>query len=72
MRKKNRVVAWIDYKKAYCMVPHSWIVESLGIVGVNEQIKHFLPESMKVWRVDVTCNKQFSRWSGYKAKNILG
>ena len=24
-RKKNLAMAWIDYKKAYDMVPHSWI-----------------------------------------------
>ena len=27
MRKKKLAVAWIDYKKAYDMVPHYWIVE---------------------------------------------
>ena len=58
MRKKNLVVAWIDYKKAYDMVPHSWIAECLGMVGVSEQIKHFLSESMEAWRVDLTYNNQ--------------
>ena len=27
-RKKNLAMAWIDYKKAYDMVPHSWILET--------------------------------------------
>ena len=36
MRKKNLVVAWIEYKKTYVTVPHSWIVECLGTVGVSE------------------------------------
>ena len=58
MRKKNLAVAWIDYKKAYDMVPHSWIVECLGMVGVSEQTKLFLSESMKAWSVDLTCNNQ--------------
>ena len=58
MRKKNLSVAWIDYKKGYDMVSHSWIVECLGMVGVSEQIKLFLSESMKAWRVDLTCNNQ--------------
>ena len=58
MRKKNLAVAWIDYKKAYDMVPHSWIVECLGMVGVSEQIQLFLSESTKAWRVDLTCNNQ--------------
>ena len=58
IRKKNLAVAWIDYKKAYDMVPHSWIVECLDMVGVSEQIKHFLSESVKAWKVDLTCNNQ--------------
>ena len=47
MRKKNLGVAWVDYKKAYDMVPHPCIVECFGMVGVSEQIKHCLSESMK-------------------------
>ena len=58
MRKKNLVVAWIGYKKAYDMVPHSWIVKCLGVAGVSEQIKIFLSESMKAWRVDFKYNNQ--------------
>ena len=40
------------------MVPHSWIAECLAMAGVSEQIKHFLSESMKTYRVDLTCNNQ--------------
>ena len=58
MRKKNLAVAWIDYKKAHDMALHSWIVVYLGMVGVSEQIKHFLPESMKAWQVYLTSNNQ--------------
>ena len=58
MGKKNLVVAWINYKKAYDVVSHSCIVECLGMVGVSVQIKHFLCESMKAWSVDLTCNNQ--------------
>ena len=38
-RKKNLAMAWIDYKKAYDMVPHSWIKECLDLFGVAENIK---------------------------------
>ena len=41
------------------MVPHPWIVECLGMVGVSKQIKHFFSESMEAWRVDLTCNNQY-------------
>ena len=59
MRKKKLAVTWIDYKKAYDMVLYSWIVECLGMFGVSEQIKHFLSESLKGWRVDLICNNHF-------------
>ena len=53
MRKKNLAVALIDFKKAYDMVPNSWIVQCPGMVGVSEQMKHFLSENMKAWGVVV-------------------
>ena len=31
-RHTNLGMAWIDYKKTYDMIPHSWILESLGLV----------------------------------------
>ena len=32
-------MGWIDYKKAYDMVPHLWIKECLDLLGVAENIK---------------------------------
>ena len=44
-------MAWIDFKKAYDMVPHSWIIECLDLFGVAENIKSLLVNSMKRWNV---------------------
>ena len=44
-------MAWIDYKKAYDMVPYSWIIECLGLFGVAENIKSLLVNSMEKWTV---------------------
>ena len=44
-------MAWIDYKKAYDMVPHSWIIERLGFFGVAEYIKSLLVSSTEKWKV---------------------
>ena len=44
-------MAWIDYKKAYDMVPHSWIKECLDLFRVAENIKTLLANSMETWRV---------------------
>ena len=40
-------MSWIDYKKAYDMVPHSWIIYCLKTVGINEKIRRLLAGSMK-------------------------
>ena len=44
-------MAWIDYKKAYDMVPHSWIIECLDLFEVAENIKSLLVNSMRKWKV---------------------
>ena len=50
-RNKNLAVAWIDYKKAYDMVPHSWTIKCLDFWGVAENIKSLLVDSMEKWKV---------------------
>ena len=44
-------MAWIDYKKACDMVPHSWIIDCLDLFGVAENIKSSLVNSMEKWKV---------------------
>ena len=41
-RKTNLAMAWIDYRKAYDFVPHSWILECLNMFGIAENIKTLL------------------------------
>ena len=50
-RNKNLAMSWIDYKKAYDMVPHSWIIECLDFFGVAQNIKSLLVKSMEKWKV---------------------
>ena len=47
----NLAMAWIDCKKAYDMVPHSWITEYFDLFGVAENIKSLLVNSMEKWEV---------------------
>ena len=35
------------------MVPHSWILDCLETVGINEKIQRLLAENMKSWRVEL-------------------
>ena len=39
-------MGWIDYKKAYDMVPHSWIKKSMETIGVAGNMQRFLSKSM--------------------------
>ena len=50
-RNKNLAMAWIDYKKTYDMVPHSWIIECLDLFGVAENIRSLSVNSMEKWKV---------------------
>ena len=50
-KNKNLATPWIDYEKAYDMVPHSWVIECLDLFGVAESIKSFLVNSMEKWKV---------------------
>ena len=50
-RNKNLAMAWIDYREAYDMVPHSWIMECLDLFGVAENVKSLLVNSMEKWKV---------------------
>ena len=55
-RKTNLGMAWIDYRKAYDMIPHSWIIECLKLFGVAQNIENFLSRSMKGWATELTSN----------------
>ena len=53
-RRKNLAMAWIDYKKAYDMVPHSWIINSLKMYKISHEVINFIEKTMKTRRVELT------------------
>ena len=53
-RKTNLAMAWIDYKKAFDMVPHSWILECLELFGIAENVRKFMWNSMRSWKLELT------------------
>ena len=53
-RRKNLAVAWIDYKKPYDMVLHSWIINSLKMYKISDEVINFIDKTMKTWRVELT------------------
>ena len=53
-RHTNLGMAWIDYKKAYDMVLHSWILGSLELVQVSDNILKFVKSSKANWQTELT------------------
>lgn len=45
-KKRNISIAWIDYKKAFDSVPHSWLLRVLDIYKINQAVKMCLHQLM--------------------------
>lgn len=58
-RHTNLCTAWIDFKKAYDLVPHSWIVETLKMFGIAENVIQLLQGSMKDWKTKLYSNSEY-------------
>jgi hypothetical protein len=43
-------IAWIDYQKVFDRVPHSWIIKSIEIIGINTKVISFTQKVMGYWR----------------------
>ena len=52
--RRNLNMVWIDYKKAYDSVPHSWILKCLKIYGIASNIITFMERSMQLWITTLT------------------
>ena len=40
-------MGWINYLEVYDMVPHSWVTESLNMMGIVKNVVKFLEKMMK-------------------------
>jgi len=52
-RKKHMCITWRDYQKAFDSVPHSWIITSLELIGINDKIISFLKKAMIYWKTSM-------------------
>ena len=55
-RHTNLSMAWIDYREAYDLVPHSWVNECMEMFGTAENLRTVLQKSMQQWRLLLTTN----------------
>ena len=57
-RKKNLAMAC---KKAYDMVPQSWIQHCLKMYKIPDQVVQFIEKTMGTWKVELTAKGKFHR-----------
>ena len=43
-------MALIDYQKAFDRLPHSWIIKSLELIGINNKVISFTKKVTSYWR----------------------
>ena len=55
-RKKNLSTAWIDYKKAFDSVPHSWIMKCMEIYKICPVVTQFITAAMRTWKSTLVLN----------------
>ena len=53
---RNLSTAWIDYKKAFDSVPHTWILKVLQMYKISPTIINFSTISMKEWKTNLYLN----------------
>ena len=52
-RKINLNMVWVDFRKAYNMVPHAWIIKALKLGGVAHNVSAFLKSTMTDWKTEL-------------------
>jgi len=62
-------MAWIDYQKAFDSAPHSWIIKSLKLIGINNKVISFTKKVMTYWKIR-TCLHAENKLIGTEDINI--
>ena len=52
-RSTNLALCWIDYQKAYDMLPHSWILETMQLTGMAKNVVELMRNSMQCWNTEL-------------------
>ena len=55
-RRTNLIMAWIDYRKTYDFVPHSWNQQCLDKLDIADNVRSFLEKIMKKWELLLSSN----------------
>ena len=57
-RNTNLPIAWIDYKKAFDSVFHSWMEKCLETLKISPVLRNFLFHNMRMWKTALVLNTE--------------
>lgn len=57
-KTRDQAVAWIDYRKAYDSVPHSWLCKVLEIYKVDPKMRMVITKAMENWKTTLIVNTE--------------
>ena len=60
-RKTNLSIACVDYRKAYDMVPNSWIVATMGTVDLAGNIIGIIKQNINKWKTNLYADGKLLR-----------
>ena len=46
-------MTWVGYRRAYDIIPHSWIITTMGMVGLADNIIGLIKQSMNKWKTNL-------------------
>ena len=55
-KRKNLSTAWIDYRKAFDSIPHSWIIKAMQMYKVSPILVSYIRHSMSTWQTTMILN----------------
>ncbi|KAL0851472.1 hypothetical protein ABMA28_007269 [Loxostege sticticalis] len=58
---KNLHLTYIDYKKAFDSVPHSWLIRVLQLYKINPTVITFLEDAMTKWKTTLSLTTKFTK-----------
>lgn len=64
---RSIAMAWVDYRKAFDSIPHTWIQQVVKIYHLDPNIVNFCTETMKTWKTRMILNSS----EGFKESRAI-
>ena len=70
--QKNLAMTWINYKKAYHIVPQSWIINYHKMYKISHEVINSIEKIMKTWLVELTAGGRSLAEANIQSGEIQG